>query len=147
VLNARRHGARQVQHRPSDPVPPGLGGGGEPLAQPDRRAAVDDVEELTAGDIDDRGGPRLGPPPTQAGEQHLIDPERRHCTDPVDIGVQERLAVGHHSVVDGMPVGAELAGDLGHGPAVAAHLNRRPPSRPVGDRQAGRSDAGVLVGP
>lgn len=140
-------GPRQVQHRPADRVSPALGHRSEPLAQPGSAAVLDHVEELAAGDVDDRGGPGLGPPPSQAGEEHLVDPERRDGTDTVDIGVEERLAVGDDGVVDRMPAGAELRGDIGHGPAVAADLECRPPCGAVGDRQATSRDPRVLMGP
>ena len=61
-------GAREVQCRPTDLRAPLLG----PFRQPTHRrlsgAATDYVEQLAAPDVDDVGGPGLGPIPAAARE-------------------------------------------------------------------------------
>ena len=119
---------------------------GEPGARAGGGAALDHVEELAGGDIGDRGRPHRGAPPALPGEQHLIEAHRRDLPDPVRV-FDQRGAVGDHGVVDGVPVTTEIARDLVHGPAVSAHLGGGPPTCPVGHRQPGGADRGVLAGP
>ena len=85
---------RQVQHRPADRVEPVPGVFGEPVAQPDRGASFDHVEELPGAHVDDRGRPRLSPPSPEPGEQHLIDAE---CFDGADTGGYRRRAGRSHT--------------------------------------------------
>jgi hypothetical protein len=80
--------AREIQHRPADRVPPRGGHRREPGAQPPSGAAFDDIEELVGGDIDDRGRPRLGPPPALTGEEHLVHAEGLNGTDPALIDLE-----------------------------------------------------------
>ena len=49
---------------------------------------------------------------TLAEEQGLVQTERVDGADPVGIGGQEGFAVGEDRVVDGVPVTAQLLGDL-----------------------------------
>jgi hypothetical protein len=81
-----------------------------------------------------------------AGEEHLVEPDRGHGPDPGGV-LDQRRAVRDHGVVHGVPVTAQLAGDLGHDAALSANLQRCPPTGPVGHRQPRRSDAAVLAGP
>lgn len=137
---------RQVQHRPRDGIEPGLGLIAEPRTQPRRGAAGDHVEELPGGDIDDLRGPPLGAPAAEAGEEDLVDTERLHRPDPIDISGQQRSPVGDDGVVDGVPVRPQISRNLADGAASAADLDRRPTPGPIGDRQPRGGDAVVFVG-
>ena len=57
-----------------------------------------------------RGG--RGKTATNVREEDFVDTQRAHRADPVDVGVEERLAVGEHGVVHWMPVCAEFGGDI-----------------------------------
>jgi hypothetical protein len=63
------------------------------------------------------------------------------------IGVQQCLPVGEHGVVDCVPARTEFGGDLADGSAVPSDLHGRPPSGPIRERQPGRRDPGVFMGP
>ena len=62
---------RQVQHRPQDLITPLFGLLSEPCAGAGGGASLDHIEELAGTHVDDRRGPRLGPPLSLPGEQHL----------------------------------------------------------------------------
>ncbi len=139
--------ARQVQHRPPDRVEPRFGSPHQPFEEASGRAALDHVEELAPSHVHDRGRPRLGPPPSQPSEEHLVDTQRIHAAHPIDIGVQQCLAIGDHGVVDGVPVRTQLSSDIADRPAVAADLDRRPPTSTIGDRESCRRDPRVFMSP
>jgi hypothetical protein len=118
---------------------PLMAASGQPPARPSAGAAFDHVEQPAVGHIDNRGRPGLNPIQAQPAEQRLVEAQGGHRGDTVGV-VDERFAVGDHRVVAGVPSAAQLAGYLGHRPAVAAHLHRHPPPGPVRQRLAGRSD-------
>ena len=70
--------AREVQHRPADGLEPDVGPAQQPACGRFSVAASDYVEELAASDVDDAGVPGLGPEPSPAPEQGLIEPQRLH---------------------------------------------------------------------
>jgi hypothetical protein len=55
------------------------------------------------------GGVCLG---AQAHEGGLVEPDGRGPVHPLAIGLEQRLAVGAHGVVDRVPVTGELVGHL-----------------------------------
>ena len=74
-------------------------------------------------------------------------PSAVDVADPVGVVVEQRGAVGDHGVVDGVPVTAELDGDLVDGAAVAGRPARSPTARPGPSAPAGAPRSGVLIGP
>ena len=96
--------------------------------------------------VDDRRGPRLGPPLAPPGEQHLIEAERSHSPEPVGV-VHQGCPVGHHGIVDRVPISAEIVGHVFDRAAMTTDLLGRPPAGTVRHRQARRSDCGHLFGP
>jgi hypothetical protein len=88
----------------------------------------------------------LGAPPARAGEEGLVETEGGDRPDPGGI-VDQRRAVGDHRVHDGVPVTAELAGDLGDGAPLPADLGGGPPAGPICHPGAGRGDPPVRLGP
>lgn len=86
-------------------------------------------------DVDAAGGPGLAPPPSVTAEQGLVQHQRGDLTDPVRVVVDQSGALGDHRVVDGMPVTAQLGGDLVDGTATPAHSVGDPPSCPIRQRQ------------
>ena len=85
--------------------------------------------------VDDRGGPRLGPPASDPGEQRLVEAEGIDVPDPFGV-VDQGGPVGDDGVVDGVPVAAQLPGQIADGPTPAADLFGHPPPGPVRHRQA-----------
>jgi hypothetical protein len=137
----------QVEHAPGDAGSPRPGLGLDPRRRPGSCAPRDDVEQLRrASDVHDGGAPVLAAPPAGAGEERLIEAQRAHWADASRV-VDQRRAVGGHGVHDGVPVTAELTGDLRHRAALAADLDGDPPPGPVGHRRACRGDLGVGLGP
>ena len=66
----------------------------------------------------------------------------------IDDGVvDQRESVADHGTVDGVPVTAEVLGDLRHRPAVAADLLARPPGRPIRDPAVADHDPRVGLHP
>ena len=61
--------------------------------------------------------------------------------------LDQRLAVEHDGVDHDVPVTAQIPSHLGHGAAVAADLDRRPPGCPGRHRAPAEGDLGVLLGP
>jgi len=80
-------------------------------------------------------------------EKHLIEPERVDRAVATGVVVDEGGAVGDDGVVDGVPITAELHGDLVDGARVAPHLFGHPAPCPIGHCHTWRGDAGVLLGP
>ena len=85
---------RGVDRHHTDPVPPGLATGAEPVFDCSAVAAVDDAEDLPAAGVHDRGHPRLDPRPgagidipvpAHPSVAVLIDPELGDVQS-VDIG-------------------------------------------------------------
>jgi hypothetical protein len=134
-------GARQVQRRPPDGAPPRVGSAGEPGARRRRVAALHDIEQLAAADIDDRGRPGLGAPASLPAEQGLVQAQGVDRADPAGV-LDQRGPIGDDGVVDGVPVTAQLTGQIGDGAATAADLFGHPPAGPVGHHQPGRRDPG-----
>jgi len=132
--------ARQIQRCPLDRLTPCGGLLGEPCAPCGGVATWDDIEELTAGDVNDLGRPDSMAELAESAEQHLIKPDRCRCTDAVRV-IDQRSAMVHESVHHGVLVTAEIAGDLGDGSAMPADLERRPPASPVSDRRTLICDA------
>jgi hypothetical protein len=60
--------------------------------------------------------------------------------------VEQGRSVGHDSVVDGVPVAAELDRYLVHRPANRAHLECGPPAAPIGHRELRWGDRRHLLG-
>ena len=83
-------GPREVQCRPTDLRPPLLGPFGQPAHRRFGGAAWDYVDELAPPDVDDVGGPGLGPIPAAAREQGLVEPQRLHRAYPVGISGEQR---------------------------------------------------------
>lgn len=112
---------------------------------------TDDVDELRglagAADVHDRGAPLLAPPVPDPTEQGLVEAERVHGADAFGVGLEQRLAVGEDGVVDGVPVTAQILGDLADRPAQPPDLAGRPPRRPGGHRHPGSGDALIDMGP
>ena len=92
-------------------------------------------------DVDHRCN-RRGPSRTNSVSSN---PERLRFTDPVRVVIDERRAVGHHRVVDGVPVAAQLDRHLVHRAPVPADLHGDPPPRPIRQRQPRRRDRRVLA--
>lgn len=124
---------RQIQHRPGDLVTSLLGSGGQPVTQSSGGATLDHVQELSGAHIDDRGRPRLGAPPALAGKHDLVHAEGVDLTDTIVVSVNQRGAVGHHSVVDRMPVGTDK-----QGAAIRGSLGVHEPCRHDGLRHHNR---------
>ena len=103
-----------------------------------RRATRHNVQQLSAGDVDDLGRPQSVPERSVPAEQHLIEPDRSDVADAVRV-IDQRGAVVDDRVHHGVPVATEIGGDLGHRAAMAANLERRPP--PVRSVIAARSAA------
>ena len=72
-----------------------------------------DVEQLAGGDVDDLGRPPLRAERAVADVQRLVQPDRLTVADPVRVVIDERGAVGDHGVHHGVPVTAQVVGDLG----------------------------------
>ena len=136
----------QIERRPLDLGPPGVVAGGEPAARLDTVAARHDVEELAAANVDDLGRPSLGAELADLGEQCLVEPERVDGADPVGV-IDQLLADRDHCVHHGVPATAQIARHIGDRAAVAADLQRRPPSCPCRQRATSRGDLGVVVAP
>jgi hypothetical protein len=140
--------AGEVEHPVADGVAPRLGAGLEPGAGTGGAAAGHHVEQLGAGpggDVDDGGAPVLGPAAAPPAEQCLVEAQGAHLPDTGRV-LHKGGAVGDDGVVDGVPVAAELPGDLGHGAAQSADLFRHPPPRPVRHRPTRRGHPRVLAG-
>ena len=137
---------RQVQHGPADGVAPRVG----PLIQPGTGAgggaALDHIEQLAGFDVDDRGRPRLGPPAALPGEEHLIEPERGHRADAVGV-LDQRGAIGDHGVVDGVPIRAELDGDLVDRATPPSDLFAGPSAGPIRHRHPATGDTIFVLEP
>ena len=71
-------GAREVQHRPADANQPAAGPRKQPLCGRLGGAAWDYVGKLAPADVEDAGGPGLGPEPAAAPHQMLVEAERGH---------------------------------------------------------------------
>ena len=77
--------------------------------------------------------------------QRLVQAQGVDLADPVRV-LDQGLAVGDDDVVDGVPVTAELAGQIRDRAATAADLLSDPPAGPVGHHQPGRPDRGHRLG-
>ncbi len=133
-------GQHRVEHRPirtaTDPTSPTrcwratpravrrTSGTARPLSRPATTSSSCPASTSTI-DVDHRwrrGGRRA---------RTTSRPTPTPSTVPIPVGVvDERRAVGDHGVVHGVPVAAQLEGDLVHGATVAADLDRHPPRRP-----------------
>lgn len=89
---------------------------------------------------------RPGTPRSGAGEERFVQPQRRHLTDPGWV-IDQRGAVGDHSVHHSMPITAELTSDLRNGAAVPPDLATDPPASPVRHPRPRRCDRRGLLGP
>jgi len=139
-------GAGEVQHAVADRLPPAGGAGLEPGAGAGGGAAGDDVEELTASHVHDRGAPPLSAPAAGPAEQGLVQAERVDRPDAAGV-FDQRCPVGDDRVVDGVPVTTQLCGDLGHGAAQPADLCAGPAARSIRHRPTHGGDPRVLGGP
>ena len=118
----------------------------EPLRRPAGASTRDDIEELAGSDIRDRGGELLTAITAPSHEEHLVEPERTDVSKAPGM-LDQRLAIAHHGVVDGMPITPELLGHLGDAPRAASHLGGHPASGTVGHRHPRSCDTRVLLGP
>jgi hypothetical protein len=84
---------------------------------------------------------------TETHHEHLVDAEGGNGGEPVDVGLEQRLAVGHDGVVHRVPVTAELCGHLVHAAGPSSDLFGRPTCRPSGERLTGTGDLIVGLGP
>ena len=119
----------------------------QPFTRLSGGAALDDVQQATGGDINDRCRPQLHTPPPEPGEQGLVQAERCGRADPFWV-LDEGCAVGDHGVVDRVPIASQLD-SLVHGPPVSPDLlpSLSPTTGPVGDRHPRRRDPPLLPGP
>ena len=69
-------GPREVQHRPADLLAPARRPPKQPPCGPISGAARHYVEQLAPADVDDAGGPGLGPEPAPAPHQGLVEAQR-----------------------------------------------------------------------
>ncbi len=136
----------QIQGRPADPAAPLVASSRQPRRGAGAVTARDHVKKPSGTDVDDAGRPVLAPPRSLPGEQRLVENRRGDLTDAVRV-VHELLAVGHHGVVHGVPVAAQIRSDLVDGAAALTDLASRPPSRPIGHPQPPGPDPGLLGGP
>ena len=136
---------RQVQHGPANGVTPHFGLLVEPLAGASGGAALDDIEQLSGFDIDDRGRPRLGPPAALPGEEHLIEPQRGHRTDAGRV-LDQRCPIRDDGIVDGVPISAELDRDLVDRPTPPPDLFTGPPASPIRHGHPAAGDEGSRFG-
>ena len=146
LVEHRSVGTGEVERRPSDVVPPLLPFRRQPLLGLVTTATWDDVEQLACVHVDDLGGELLAVPWTDSGEEHLVETEGLHRSEPVFV-FHQGGAVGDDGVVDGVPVTTELDSDLVHGPGVTADLFGDPPSGPIRQHQSLGCDARLVLGP
>lgn len=76
-------GTRQVERRPSGVVPPLLPFRLQPLLGLVTTATWDDVKQLACLHVDDLGGELVAAPWTDSGEEHLVETEGLHRSEPV----------------------------------------------------------------
>jgi hypothetical protein len=145
-LEDRPEGSRQIEGGPLDVVTPHLTAVLDPALGLCTASARDDIEELGSPRVDDRGGIGKAAVREELGEGHLVQPQGADVTHPLGVGLEERLAIGQHRVID-RAVTAEVGGDLGDGSGVRAHLVGRPASRPRRHGRAHRCDPLVLLRP
>lgn len=64
--------------------------------------------------LDVGDGRRIGAvrPGAEAHEGGLVETDGRGLVHPLAIGLEERLAIGAHGIVDRVPVTGELVGDF-----------------------------------
>ena len=86
------------------------------------------------------------PPRSLVHEQGLVQTQSGDGADAVGIVVDQRRAVGQHRVVDGMPVTAQLDGDLVDRASPPPDLLGHPGPGPVGHDQMGGGDVQRLLG-
>jgi len=67
-------------------------------------------------------------------EQCLIETQSIDVADPINVGDEQRFTVGDYSVVDGVPITAQLSSDLVDRSTQTTYLNRCPPPSRVGQR-------------
>jgi hypothetical protein len=79
-------------------------------------------------------------------EERLVEPEGAHLADALGVVLEQGRSVGHDSVVDGVPVAAELDRHLVHRPANRADLERGPLAGPIGHRESRWGDRRHLLG-
>ncbi|MCU1490194.1 MAG: hypothetical protein JWM85_1599 [Acidimicrobiaceae bacterium] len=138
-------GAREVERRELDPVKEGLTLALEPGFRRFAAPAGNDVEELATTDVDDRCREVLTVERALADKEHFVEPERAHLTDAIRM-LDERLAIGEHGVVHGVPVAAELACDLVHAASAPPDLLGDPPTGTISHGKAWRSNPRILLG-
>ena len=101
-LRRRRPGRdREVERRPADVVPPLLSFRLQPLLGLVTTATWDDVEQMACVHVDDLGGELLTVPWTDPGEEHLVETDGLHRSEPVFV-FHQGGAVGDDGVVDGV---------------------------------------------
>ena len=120
---------------------------GQPDAQVNGVAAFEHVEDLSRGDIHDRGHEPAPPPPVCGLHHRLVEPDHRGRPDPIS-RVDASPAVAFDRRPDRRPRHSELAGDRCRRPLEGADSVGRPRTRlrVVSTRRApARSDVSVQV--
>jgi hypothetical protein len=139
-------GAREIEGRVADLGSPRAATLGKPRHGFCARAARDDVQELTTADVNDLGGELLAMEGASSHHERFVHAERVDGPEATGI-VDEGLSVGDDGVVHGVPVAAELSGDLVDTPRTASHLRRRPTAGTIGHGHARSCDPVVGFGP
>ena len=115
-------------------VTPPVGSGRDPSLHCHCRAILDDIEQPTSVEIDERGHPRGRPGEAAAQEVVLVQPERDDPIEAVVVG-EQLFAQLEHRGHDGVPPDPELAGDLRHTQSVTPDLADRPRPRSFGQHR------------
>ena len=105
-------GTREVQGGVGDVGEEGGPLGVQPRRGLDPTATRHDVEQLSAFDVHDLGGELLAVVLPLANEEGLVEAQRAHQAVARGVIIHQRGAVGEHGVVHGVPITAELVGDL-----------------------------------